>query len=290
MLLTTLNNKPRHKWQFDALGTRWVIETEKSIDVQKSAITDRIEIFDRTYSRFRDDSLVAQLAEKPGTYVFPDDAKKLIEYYDYLYKQTDGAVSPLVGNILDDAGYDKHYSLQPGRVTVAPVWHDVMQWQDTTLRTTRAVLLDFGAAGKGYLVDLIGEILEQYDHTNYVIDASGDSRSRGWVQTIGLENPFDPTMVIGTVEVENASLCASAVNRRAWGNWHHIVDPRNAQPVRDVVATWVIAPTTLQADGLATALFFALDTSMLDESIAFVRLFADGAVERSPAFVGELFI
>ncbi len=287
---TTSNNKQRHKWQFDAIGTSWVIETEKPLDDLKDIITDRIEQFDRTYSRFRNDSLVTTVSKRAGEYTFPDNAQKLVEYYAELYDLTEGAVSPLVGQILQDAGYDKTYSLQSQGVTVAPVWNDVMEWHDMVLRTHQPILLDFGAAGKGYLVDLLGDILEQSGHANYVIDASGDIRTRGWLQTIGLENPYDPTMVIGTVEIQNVSLCASAVNRRVWGSWHHIVDPRSAQPVRDIVASWVIAPTTLQADGLATALFFVPGTAIADRSVAYVRLLADGTVEQSPTFMGQLFI
>lgn len=287
---TASNNKHRHKWQFDAIGTRWKIETDKPLDDLKDTIAGMIEQFDKTYSRFRDDSLVAGISQKAGDYKFPDDAIKLVEQYEYLYNLTDGAMSPLVGQILHDAGYDQSYTLQPHAVQKAPAWDDVMSWQGATLHTTQPLLLDFGAAGKGYLVDLIGEILDRHGHQEYVIDASGDIRTRGVAQIIGLENPYDPTMVIGTVEVQNASLCASAVNRRAWGSWHHIVDPRTAQPVRDIVATWVIAPTTLLADGLATALFFVSGSSITDISITYVRLYADGTVEQSPALVGQLFV
>ena len=69
-----------------------------------------------------------------------------------------------------------------------------------------------------------------------------------------------------------------------------MIDPRTAQPVRDVLATWVIAPTTMVADGLATALFFVPATKLSQWEFTYVRLLADGTVERSPDFVGELYI
>ena len=43
-------------WQFTAIGTQWSIETPVVIsDEVKALVTDKIDQFDKTYSRFRDD-------------------------------------------------------------------------------------------------------------------------------------------------------------------------------------------------------------------------------------------
>lgn len=288
----TSKTKPRHSWRFDALGTEWQIETEQPLDdATKTKITTRIELFDKTYSRFRDDSLVAAMATAAGTYQFPDDASELIDFYRALYKATDGGVSPLVGSVLAQAGYDSQYSLQPGRVDPAPSWESAMIWQGSQVVTARPLVLDVGAAGKGYMNDMVGELLEQAGYQSYVVDASGDVRVRDSDETIGLENPYDPASVIGVAKVTNASLCASAINRRSWADdWHHVADPRTGRPVRDVVATWVVAPTTMIADGLVTALFFVPVNRLTNWQFEYVRLYADGTVERSAGFVGELYI
>ena len=284
------NPKPKHSYAFEAIGTQWLIETVWPLGELEQRIATRMDEFDRTYSRFRDDSLVSQVAARAGQYEFPGDAVALVDFYHKLYEATDGAVSPLVGNILEAAGYDNTYSLQPGTVQPAPAWSDATAWRGSELATTMPVLLDFGAAGKGAVVDIVAAVLEQDGHDAYVIDASGDVRVRGTLETIGLENPADPSLVIGVAQVQDASLCASAINRRAWGNWHHVVDPRTAEPVRDIVATWVVAPTTMVADGLATALFFADADALAQWDFEYVRLFANGKVERSANFVGELYI
>lgn len=287
---TTSKTKRKHSWVLDAIGTSWSIETVLPLGNEKREIEERIESFDRTYSRFRDDSLIAKIAKDAGIYEFPQDADKLFHAYRKLYDATDGAVSPLVGRTLSDAGYDKEYSLRTGTVEPAPIWDDVMEWDGARLKTTRPLLLDFGAAGKGYLVDMIGELLEHHDHDDYVIDASGDIRVRGGTESIGLENPYDATSVIGSVPLKNASLCASATNRRTWGEWHHVIDPRTAKPVQDIVATWVMTGATVEADGLATALFFVPVKDLGDWEFQYVRLLADGSVERSGDFVGELYV
>ena len=90
-----------------------------------------------------------------------------------------------------------------------------------------------------------------------VVDAGGDIAVRGAPQRIGLEHPFDERRAIGVWEVADAALCASAVNRRAWGDGlHHVLDARTGAPVRTVAATWAVAPTAMRADAIATALFF----------------------------------
>jgi thiamine biosynthesis lipoprotein len=277
--------------KFEAIGTQWLIETDEPLDdAVREMIRQRIDEFDQTYSRFRDDSTVAKISEKAGEYDFPTDVEKLVGLYEKLYDVTDGALSPLVGDALVQAGYDKNYSLRPGTVNEIPKWDDVMQWHGTHVTISRPATLDFGAAGKGYLIDIVGELLEKNGHTKYVIDASGDIRTRGMQETIGLENPYDPELVIGAIRIENASLCASATNRRAWGEWHHVIDARTGKPVSDVVATWVTAATTIEADGLATALFFVEPDRLSEWEFEYVRLFADGRIEHSPRFVGELFL
>jgi len=288
---TTSKNKPAHNWRFEAIGTQWSIETAWGLsDDERTAISKLIDDFDRTYSRFRDDSLVSKIAAKAGIYTFPDTVSQLVGFYHELYMATNGAVSPLVGQLLSEAGYDKTYSLQPGKINKVPEWDEVMQWDNAKATISRPALLDFGAAGKGYLADLVGELLERGGHERYVVDASGDIRTRGVAEVVGLENPFDASTVIGAVSVRDASLCASATNRRAWGDWHHIVNPKKGLPVRSIVATWVIAPTTMVADGVATALFFVPAEKLSNWEFQYVRLHANGMVERSENFVGELYI
>ena len=256
-------------------------------------IQRRIEAFDMMYSRFRNDSIVTRMHRSAGMYNLDEQSARLASLYRQLYQLTDGAMTPLVGEGLVAAGYDEHYSLTPRGPHTAPEWDHTITWQGNAITTKQPILIDVGAAGKGALVDAIAEILSAHGLSNYVIDASGDICHRGDdFQTIGLEHPLDATKVVGTMQVSNASLCASASNRRRWADgWHHILDGRTGKPVEDVIATWVIAGDTMTADGLATALFF-VDAKKLQDvaDFQFVRLFANGKSEHSPEIMGQLYI
>lgn len=233
-----------------------------------------------------------------GRFEFPDDCTAIFNLYDKLYKVTDKAVDPLIGRRLELLGYDSNYSLTPVIESNLPLqepscWaKDIVRKNDTTIHTQRPFVIDIGAAGKGYLIDIIAEILIQAEVRQFTIDAGGDIRDYGESAIcIGLEHPLDPEKVVGVVDIKNCSICASATNRRAWGNGlHHILDARLGLPVSDVLATWVIAADAMTADGLATALFFT-NADKLKEHFEFssVRMFADKTVELSENFAGEIF-
>jgi thiamine biosynthesis lipoprotein len=284
-------------WTFDAIGTGWRIDTAEPIpDAARATITDRIERFDHDWSRFREDSLVARIARTPGRYRMPDDAAELLGLYRELYLASGGRVSPLVGRALESLGYDAQYRLIPATTRApVPLWDDAISWDGEHLTTATPVLLDVGAAGKGYLVDLVSGLLTDNGIPEHVVDASGDLLTRGVPLRVALENPLDPTKAVGVVELsgglQDAALCASAPNRRAWGNGlHHVLDAVTGEPTSQVIATWAIASTARWADGAATALFFDTDQSFFAlHDVVTVRMFADGRVERSPSFTGEVF-
>lgn len=252
----------QHAYAFEAIGTHWSIETAKALSpAEMRHIHKIINDFDGAYSRFRDDSLVSEArAVAPGSVTFPDSIATLYNTYVKLERATDGAVNPLVGDTLEQLGYDATYSLRPTEsvITKPPSLAKVITRSGTTLTYNQPVMLDIGAIGKGYLVDCVAAYIASKQQ-HYVIDAGGDLHiSVQEPYVIGLEHPNDLSQVIGTLSFTHGSICGSAPNRRAWGEkLHHIVDARTGQPTdNDIIATWAIADSTMLADALATALFF----------------------------------
>ncbi|OPC69897.1 hypothetical protein BAZ12_08715 [Elizabethkingia miricola] len=289
-------------YEFEAIGTQWYIGTEEPLKTSvKQRLHQRIDVFDKTYSRFRSNSLITTIATATtgGKFQFSEDASPLFELYDKLHRITEGKVEPLIGSELELLGYDAKYSLQAN--PQAGYFHSDKQlpdWKKDVLRegncliTERPVTIDVGAAGKGYLVDILSEILIEENINEFVIDGGGDIRHKGDTEyIIGLEHPANREMVIGTAPLKDSAICASASNRRKWGNdLHHILNGRTGKPVEDVIATWVIAENALIADGLATALFF-VGAEKLQPFFNFstVRVFNDMSIDVSENFHGTLF-
>lgn len=279
-------------WTFEAIGTHWRIDSREALPASiADAVTERVARFDRDWSRFRADSRVAALAT-PGRHRLADDAGPLLAFYRELFEATAGRVTPLVGRTLEALGYDAAYRLQPAdHIPSVPSWDAAIAWDGEFLDVVSPIALDVGAAGKGYLVDLVSDLLTAAGMDEHIVDASGDLRSRGVPMRIALEHPLDPRKAVGVAELPDGAFCASATTRRAWGaGLHHVLDPATGLPARGVLATWVLAPTALVADGVATALFFDPDPAFLTrETSGFARMFDDGTVERSPDFPGEMF-
>ncbi|MFJ9590606.1 FAD:protein FMN transferase [Streptomyces acidicola] len=288
---------------FDAIGTRWLIDTEEPLSADlRASVLERARRFDATYSRFRPDSLVSRIAAASdgGRFRFPDDSIALFRLYDRLGIATSGALDPLVGRSLELLGYDAGYSLTPAPAAVRAredgrgraAWAVDVVRDGTVLVTRRPLVIDVGAAGKGYLVDLIAGMLREAGVDRFVVDASGDLRHAGESAIrVGLEHPFNPRQVIGVANLNNRALCASAVTRRTWGDGlHHVLDARTGSPVTEVVATWVVADEAAVADGLATALFFTAPRRMTETfRFTYVLMYSDGRAEYAPDFDGELF-
>lgn len=290
---------PLFSYSFEAIGTHWQIDIlDPSFTgdrvLLREKIDKRIAVFDQVYSRFRSDSLVMHLATKPGTFTLPDDALPLMNLYYRLYTLTKGAFTPLIGQALIDAGYDAAYSLHQARpLQPLPTWDQALEYHHPTLVVKEPVVLDFGAAGKGYLIDLVAEVLESAGIAAYCIDAGGDIIYRplpaGEPLRVGLEHPEHLDEVVGVVTLPNGSICGSAGNRRAWGNWHHIIDPRTLTSPRTILATWVVAKTTMLADALATCLFLVPAHDLADFDFEYLTMFADHSVESSAHFPAEIF-
>ncbi|KAB7786791.1 FAD:protein FMN transferase [Bifidobacterium cebidarum] len=285
------------------------------------AIDAFIDVYESTLSRFRANSLVSQMrsAQHGGTFDFPVWCVGLFDLYDQLFEATAGAIDPCVGEDLIRLGYDATYSFSvapdafghaddaqdPGHLGAIhgrPTWRNDVERQGATLITHLPVSLDFGACGKGYLVDLIARMLAP--HTDaFVIDAGGDLLIHTTEPvTIALEDPEDTNRAVGTATVSNGAFCASAPSRRHWGEvaghqLHHLLNAIDGLPVDDVAATWVTTPNTngvsylaAQTDGLATALF-TTSANQLHRHFDFdcAILNTDRTAAQSPNFPGRFF-
>lgn len=281
-------------FSFDGIGTRWEISTPSPLSgALRARLLDTVADYDAAWSRFRPDSVVAAAARQAGRYVLPAGASALGPLYETLYRLSGGAMTPLIGGSLERLGYDAHYSLRRGGVPLpAPRWDEVLDWQGSVLTTRAPVVIDVGAAGKGQLADLLSAGLRDAGLEEHFIDAGGDLFNAGPAPVdVGLEHPYDRARAIGVVSLGAGALCASAANRRVWGDGlHHVLDGTTGAPVRTVVASWAMAASAMLADALATALFFVEGSRLREEfDCSWLTVYSDGPAEYSTDFEGVLF-
>lgn len=284
-------------FSFEAIGTHWEIDC--SLDKKRDVfllekIKKRIEEFDKSYSRFRNDSLVTTISKSKGKYIMPEDFALLFNVYKSLNMATRGLLTPLIGNVLEDLGYDKDYSLALKTPQVPEDFQKIVQLENNVLSTTHPVVLDFGAGGKGYLIDIIGGLLREEGIKEFLIDAGGDILHHSMIKEmvkIGLENPLNLKQVIGVATINNKSICGSAGNRRAWQDIHHIINPQTLTSPINILAVWVIADSALIADALSTALFLTQDDHVKKAyPCDYLILYKDLTFDKSKGFDAELFM
>jgi FAD:protein FMN transferase len=109
--------------------------------------------------------------------------------------------------------------------------------------TRRGVRLDLGGIGKGYAVDLMAELLEEWGMHGSLVHGGFSSVLAleplpgydGWPLT--LSDPAVPSRVLARLSVRQTALGASGLRKG-----DHIVDPRTHETVRGRRAAWVAVP------------------------------------------------
>ncbi len=282
---------------FEAIGTQWEIDfvAPPSLHTKiENQISKRINEFDNTYSRFLPASWVTRIGSRAGKYDVPKDFDLMHRFYEQMNKLTQGKVTPLIGQVMEGAGYGREYKLVPGIIKKPKPLNEVLDYNGHTLHVKYPCILDYGAAGKGYLVDLVAELLLEQKIDNFLIDAGGDIRHSPAISSlptpVGLESPDNQNQAVGIVELKGRSLCGSAGNRRKWVGFHHIIDPETLKSVDKIKATWIVADSTMIADGIATCLFFVPPENLqADFDFEYLILKWDNSVKVSNNFPGKLF-
>lgn len=283
---------------YESMGTHWEVSIWDPLEKDhlqklKQEIIAMSEVFDNTYSRFIPTSLVSQISSQTGTVEVPEDFIHMLKLYEQFFKVSQKKVNPLIGNTLSDMGYDQNYSLKKKKAIhhTPDLLETVTIIDGTHIKIKEPVLFDFGGLGKGYFVDKITQFLLKNNLRQILVNGSGDINYQGDTPiTVGLEHPRDTTKVIGTLEFSRGAMCSSATNRRAWGEYHHIIDPITRSSPSEILAAWVTTDAAALADGLTTALFFVPPEQFLPHyNFEYLLLNKDLKVKRSSGFKAVLF-
>lgn len=128
--------------------------------------------------------------------------------------------------------------------------------------------LALGAIAKGHGVDVLAAIMNERGFNNWYVEIGGELKVSGvnpdgapW--KLGVQwpttNPLNQK-VIGVVHLDGSAMATSGDYRNYIEEdgalFSHILDPRTGQAIKsDLASVTVIAPTCMEADGIATALF-----------------------------------
>jgi thiamine biosynthesis lipoprotein len=207
------------------------------------AAFERVDRLERELSRFLENSDISRinhLSAGQSTRVSPW-TMECLQIAWHVYGLTDGAFDVSIGSGLSSL------ELEPDEFTV--------QAREGGAR------LDLGGVGKGYAVDRMAEVLEEWEVPRALVHGGFSSvlalepppERDGWPLTLSAPGPGD-NRVLARIGARRRAFSASGVRKA-----DHIRDPRTGLAVRGRAAAWVAIPggeggsPAALADGLSTA-------------------------------------
>jgi len=119
------------------------------------------------------------------------------------------------------------------------------------------VKLNLGGIAKGFIVDGGIKALKEEGARSALINAGGDmyclggvTDEKGWA--VGIRDPEEGRGIIGSFKVRDKGVATSGAYERPG----HLIDPRDGATVNsDIGGVTVVAPDSMSADALATAVY-----------------------------------
>ncbi len=304
------------------MGTTWsarVIAAPGAVEAAyAAAIQAELDAVVALFSPWIADSEISRFnTAQPGPVVLSEDFWALLQASMDLSDDTDGAVDPTLGALVDLWGFGPPGPRNPD----SPIPKEaelqaalaVSGWRRLRLDVAnRAALqpsgmrLDFSAIAKGHAVDRVSEKLTALGAASHLVEIGGELRGEGvkpdgqpwWVE---LEQP--PTATPGprtVVAAYGLSVATSGDYRRYFGHndrlFCHSIDGRTGAPIENGLASvTVLHPSAMQADAFATALTVMGAEEGFDFATAmglaarFLKHDRAGLVERlTPAFLAMM--
>ena len=269
-------------------------EKEKTIALEQEILKTLADC-DQIFSVYKAQSLVSQLNQTGQTKAHPflvaviKEARKVSEISQGAF---DISLGPLI-KVWQKADKEQKFptdkELKAAKALVD--YRCIEIHENKILLTKKGMNINLGGIAKGFVIDLIAEKLRKRYIYNCLINIGGDLRAvgigpkyKGWV--IAIRHPRKQKSYLQKVRLRNQAIATSGDYARysiiEGKRISHLIDPRTAEIVLDLPASvTVIAPTALQADALATAVYILgkeqgmqLVNSLSDVAILIVN--ADG--------------
>jgi uncharacterized protein (TIGR03663 family) len=215
---------------------------------------DRLEGVLSRYIENSDVSRINSLSPGQDTMV-DEDTFRCLQIAQRAGQLTGGVFDVTIGDLITAWKTDDAQAIQ-SLLADRPTWKMLkLNADDFTVTVTgQGVMLDLGGIGKGYALDVMAQILDEWGVDKALIHAGGSSiralnspsGKNGWPVT--LTNPIDQT-TMARLELQNEVFSCSGLQ-----GGQHIINPLTGQAVSDRRACWIrMKENAALADALSTA-------------------------------------
>ena len=274
-----------------SFGTSFSIQFEKNNDenIIKNKIDSLFKIVNNSFSTYISDSDISKINRGDSLLAVDDHFKKVFLKSYEIWELSQGFFDPTVGSLVNAYGFGpenkiKNFSKkQLDSLIELTGFSKVSLTSEGTIKKKYSnIYLDFNAIGKGYIVDLISELLISYDIKNFLIEIGGEIIAKGknpnsgdfW--KVAIDNPSQKNnrQFIKTIFLKNKALATSGNYRKyiidslTGKKYVHTINPKNGKSFQSkILSVSVLASDCMTADAWATALMvmpFQLSKSIIE--------------------------
>lgn len=257
-----------------AFGTTWTVKVRGSdvdAEILKRELEAEINRVEFSLSHWRESSSTADFNHLESTQPFgvSPELADIAEFALKLSAATEGMYDFTVAPLTNLWGYGPSGKLpdptpEQLKAALAKVgWQKLrLDKENLTLaKSHEGVNLDLGSVLQGYAADRAAAILRAQGQHEYLIEVGGEILASGsW--RVGIEDPFNPRVMLRTVLLTDRALSPSGLYRAkrlaAGKPVSHILSPKTGRPVEPTLEMVVVYhDSCFQADGWATALMAA---------------------------------
>ena len=278
------DNPTIHKLAGSALGTTYHISyLGEELDSLALSVDSIIDIINHSLSTYQENSLIScfnnntnYLWDNPTEAAYFDTDmfhfKYMIQLSKEISSKTSGAFDPSSGCLFNEYSRAKASNERMNKNTIQSCLNhqgmDKIEFDtlEYPFKLDSFIKLNFNAIAKGYLVDLIGNYLNQENRENYMVEVGGEVVANGvnlfgepW--RVGINTPLigaDPLNFFEVIELNNQALATSGnyqnfykIDNKLIG---HTIDPRSGQPmINELRSASILHKNCAVADAYATA-------------------------------------
>jgi thiamine biosynthesis lipoprotein len=267
-----------HRFTHPAMATIFEIfigDQEHTYSAQAAqAAFNELDLLEQELSRFIENSdifRINQLKKNQSTIVGPDTFACL-QACQVIFDETGGAfdisAGPLIKLWKEKERIDEEISNAHIKDELDRMGSEKLEMDPAAHRITLLadhVELDLGGYGKGYALDRMAEILQDWDigtallhgGRSTVLALESPENQDGW--PLSISDPLDPQTLLETRLLRQNALSGSGIQKGS-----HIINPYTGYPVKDRLAAWAGSRSAALSDALSTAFMIMEITAIRD--------------------------
>ncbi len=220
-----------------------------------------IEEMDALWDRYSQESLLSQINESNMVVKVDEETFQFLKRTLDISTKTHGYFTLLAGSLSDLWGFGSEPRIpqeEEIEQAVELIRESRIELREESREVARIgqATLDFGGAAKGFLVERLGEFLQEEEASEGLINAGGTIYSLGRNTVVGIIHPREDSL-IGSLNIRDQAVSTSGDYYRYFDadgvRYHHIFNPLDGYPNQDFASVTVVDESALKTDILATA-------------------------------------